>query len=165
MRLSLFLKSWMIRIAYNCYLLVTSQRMRKMACSLCIKNEFDRMIMDARRPNLKEWTPKKWTFYMASSTSLLHICLLTYQSLAFCCDDLCDYYYYYYQLLVSNEMVRRNAFRGHWPPSRFKHFKCFTPLYSSSTTTFTSYPLLGYYGHGTQWGSGDGTMCTYVGIT
>ncbi|CAE8615169.1 unnamed protein product [Polarella glacialis] len=90
----------------------------------------DRMILDARPPNLWEEGINEWTRTMASAASLLQIYLEPGRDLYFSGDDLKDYYYYYY-FRVSLQRALRNRLSGSWRPSELQHLQCFKPEFWS----------------------------------
>jgi hypothetical protein len=88
----------------------------------------DRMILDARPPNLWEEGINEWTRTMASAASLLQIYLEPGRDLYFSGDDLKDYYY---SFRVSLQRALRNRLSGSWRPSELQHLRCFKPEFWS----------------------------------
>ena len=84
--------------------------------------ERDRLIMDARGPNLLEEGRVAWTRSMASAVSLFGTVLQPDEVLVFSGTDLRDYYYQY---LVSPQRVIRNALALELSEGEARLFTCF----------------------------------------
>ena len=82
----------------------------------------DRLILDARGPNLLEPGRTAWTQSLGTISAVLGISLKDDEILLMSGADLSDYYYHY---VISEERVLRNALAGVLAPSEAKLFSCY----------------------------------------
>lgn len=82
----------------------------------------DRLILDARVPNLHEVGLKYWTRTMATIFPLLGVWLRPGEVLSLSAVDLSDFYY---QFIISFARSLRNVFKGTYDASELRHLKCF----------------------------------------
>ena len=82
----------------------------------------DRMILDARPPNLLEEALNDWTATLGSITALVQIELQPGHNLLMSGTDLCDYYYCY---KVSRQRAFRNALNFPLSPQQASALQCF----------------------------------------
>ena len=82
----------------------------------------DRMILDARPPNLLEEALTDWTRTLGSVTALTQLELRPGHQLWLSGTDLCDYYYCY---RVSKRRARRNALAFPLTPQQASFLQCF----------------------------------------
>eukprot|EP00435_Cladocopium_sp_Y103_P033667 s2641_g8.t1 len=92
----------------------------------------DRMILDARPPNLLEEALNEWTATLGSVAALVQIELRPGHQLLMSGTDLCDYYYCY---KVSRERAYRNALNFPLSPQQASALQCFDQ-------TMTQHPKL-----------------------
>ena len=98
------------------------------AFSLLKDEAKDRLILDARPPNLNEKAFNAFTKTLGSITPLLQIELLPEETLSFSGDDLRDYYYGF---VVSTARARRNCMNFEVKPSETREFSCYDPQFES----------------------------------
>ena len=72
----------------------------------------DRLILDARSPNLLEEGLTRWTQSMASAATLGHMSLREHEELLVSSTDLKDFYYHF---LISKQRVIRNCLAVEYP--------------------------------------------------
>ena len=82
--------------------------------------QFDRMILDARRPNLLQPPLNRWILSMASASNLLDLSLEPEEDLVMGGDDLVDYYY---KFIVGDARAHRNFLVGSMTGREAKKFK------------------------------------------
>ncbi|CAE7238074.1 unnamed protein product [Symbiodinium sp. CCMP2456] len=82
----------------------------------------DRLILDARGPNLLEAGLNRWTQSLGCAEALLQIRLAEGEVLVLSGADLKDYYYHY---CISSQRLIRNALAGHIDESTARSFSCF----------------------------------------
>ena len=82
----------------------------------------DRMILDARGPNLLEAGLNRWTQSLGCAESFLQICLAENEVLVLSGADLKDYYYHY---CISPQRLVRNALAGLIEEPVAHRFSCF----------------------------------------
>eukprot|EP00435_Cladocopium_sp_Y103_P016065 s3412_g4.t1 len=90
--------------------------------SLIKDQKKDRMILDARPPNMLEEALNAWTTTLGAVTSLIQIELKPGHQLWLSGTDLCDYYYCY---RVSKQRAYRNALAFSLTPQQAASFQCF----------------------------------------
>ena len=84
--------------------------------------ELDRLILDARGPNLLEDGLNRWTQSMGSVQGLLQIHLARGENLLIHSTDLSDYYYHF---VISSERVVRNCLAAEYTQSTARAFSSF----------------------------------------
>ena len=104
--------------------------------SLIKDQQKDRMILDARPPNLLEEALNDWTTTLGSITALVQLELKPGHVLLMSGTDLCDYYYCY---KVSRARAHRNALAFPLTPQQAASFQCFE---QSMTQHARLYPCL-----------------------
>lgn len=101
--------------------------------SLVKDQEKDRMILDARPPNLLEEAMVDWTKTLGAVTALVQIELKPNCNLYMSGTDLCDYYYCY---RVSKLRARRNALAFPLTPQQAASFQCFDQTMRNHTKLY-----------------------------
>ena len=84
--------------------------------------EKDRLVLDARRPNAREDSERRWIYTMGAAGQLQHLYLREGRVLVLHAEDLKDYYHAF---VVSGERIRRNIFQLRFRPRDLKHLKCY----------------------------------------
>ena len=92
--------------------------------------EADRLIMDARPPNLLEDPLSSFTQTMAGLSPLLELVVAPDEKVRAAGEDLKDYYYYYQ---VSRSRAARNALAFQLSPSEAKQFRAFRNVQGSDS--------------------------------
>jgi len=82
----------------------------------------DRLVLDARPPNLQEVSICRWTKFMATIVPLLGLYIPYNQIAMLYSEDLVDYYY---EFKTSVSRTMRNVLHGNWSPMAFLDFRCF----------------------------------------
>ena len=82
----------------------------------------DRMILDARGPNLLEAGLNRWTQSLGCAEALLQLRLADNEILVLSGADLKDYYYHY---IISHQRLVRNALAGLVSEDTARSFSCF----------------------------------------
>ena len=82
----------------------------------------DRMVLDARPPNMLEDATCSWINSLASVSQLDHVFLRTDQEMRMFAEDLREFYHAF---LISEQRTRRNALACEVRPEQVSHFKCF----------------------------------------
>eukprot|EP00438_Fugacium_kawagutii_P020227 Skav232464 [mRNA] locus=scaffold2877:29131:33540:+ [translate_table: standard] len=106
--------------------LVPEEKIRKGfwcgAFSLCKDAKKDRLILDARPPNMLEETLKSWCKTLGAISTVLQLELEPSHNLAISSSDLRDFYYCF---RVSRARAARNIFNFGITPEQAQHFNCF----------------------------------------
>lgn len=107
--------------------LVPEEKVRKrfLCGAFCLvkDEEKDRLILDARPPNMLETTLRDWSKTLGAINAVLQIELLPEHNLVMSGTDLRDYYYCFQ---VSERRARRNAFNFPLKPKDVQDLKCFS---------------------------------------
>jgi hypothetical protein len=108
--------------------LIPEEKIRKRffcdAFSLVKDEQKDRLILDARPPNLLESTLNSWTKTLGAISAVLSIELLPHCNLSMSGTDLRDYYYCF---KVSKSRAARNTFNMPLKPKHLTALRCFHP--------------------------------------
>jgi len=91
-------------------------------------NQKDRLVLDARPPNLFEVSINKWTRFMATILPIIGVYIPAGYVASIYAEDLVDYYY---EFIVSHARTRRNVLAGDWSPFEFLDYKCFKSVFKS----------------------------------
>ena len=99
----------------------SSDRSRRVGLQCTYKDvDKDRLILDARPPNVHEVQLKRFIRHMANSSILLEIILEKDEILASYLDDIRDMYYVFQ---VSNDRAERNTFSREFRASEARHLR------------------------------------------
>ena len=82
----------------------------------------DRMVLDARPPNLLEHPEKRWIKSLGSMAQFSHIFLRPEEEARLFAEDLREFYHAF---IISKERQRRNALKIQVTPSSVAHLSCF----------------------------------------
>lgn len=82
----------------------------------------DRMVLDARPPNLLERSEKRWIKSLGSMAQFSHIFLQPEEEVRLFAEDLREFYHAF---IISRERQRRNALKLQVSPSSVAHLSCF----------------------------------------
>ena len=85
-------------------------------------SERDRMVLDARPPNLLEDNSDPWLGTLGSLSQLNHFFLEEHEEARLWCEDLREFYHAF---LISEQRTLRNALQLHVRPEDVSHFSCF----------------------------------------
>lgn len=86
--------------------------------------EKDRLVLDARRPNAREESEKRWVYTMGSASQLNFVYLEEEDVMLIHAEDLRDFYHAF---VVGENRVLRNCFKMKVKPYEVEHLSCFTP--------------------------------------
>ncbi len=84
----------------------------------------DRMILDARPPNLLEDSEDRWIKSLGSLAQLSHFFIAENEEIRIFAEDLREFYHAF---LISRERLCRNALAMEVSPSEVSHLRCFDP--------------------------------------
>lgn len=85
-------------------------------------SERDRMVLDARPPNLLESNSDPWLGSLGSLSQLNHFFLEEDEEVRLWCEDLREFYHAF---LISKQRTLRNALQLHVKPAEVQHLSCF----------------------------------------
>ena len=85
-------------------------------------SERDRMVLDARPPNLLEDNSDPWLGSLGSLCQLNHFFLESNEEARLWCEDLREFYHAF---TISEQRVQRNALQLHFRPTEVQHLSCF----------------------------------------
>ena len=88
--------------------------------------ERDRMVLDARPPNLLEDAACPWINTLASVSQLEHVFLREEEEMRLFAEDLREFYHAF---LISEQRTRRNALACEVRPEQVAHFRCFKEVF------------------------------------
>ena len=92
--------------------------------------EKDRLVLDARRPNAREESEKRWIYTMGSAAQLNFMYLEDEVVLLLHAEDLKDFYH---SFVVGRERVLRNCFKMRCKPDDVAHLQCYKPEMAGET--------------------------------
>ena len=84
----------------------------------------DRMVLDARPPNVLEGPEKRWIQSLGSISQFSHFFLKDEEEAVVFAEDLREFYHAF---TISQQRKRRNAFKLQVTPSSVQHLRCFKP--------------------------------------
>ena len=91
----------------------------------------DRMVLDARPPNMLEDAASPWINTLASVSQLEHVFLEEDQEMRLFAEDLREFYHAF---IISEQRTRRNALACEVTPEQVAHFRCFDESLRGETT-------------------------------
>ena len=83
----------------------------------------DRMILDARRPNLCEASEGRWIYTMGTLQQLQHVFLQKDEDLYLHAEDLCEFYHAF---IIGRQRQERNILKAYFKPSEVSHLRAYT---------------------------------------
>ena len=104
--------------------------------------EKDRLVLDARRPNAREHSEKRWVFTMGAASQLNFVYLEDQDIMLIHAEDLKDFYHAF---VVGESRVLRNCFKMKVRPREVEHLQCYRPEMASEDWLDSSTL---HYGHG-----------------